>query len=166
MLLQIQLLTPPIVDLTKLGPEQLAAVKQQIDQEFQHFNQSLQALTLAKNKFQDCIDDIKSISAPENKHQQIMVPASASLYIPGKITENKKFIVDIGTGYYVEKTDKEAISFYEQKIQKLNKESVQIQNIIKEKTTASLAIEAHIRQIAASQHEERVRQQSQQNDAK
>lgn len=92
-----------------------------------------------------------------------MVPASASLYIPGKITENKRFLVDVGTGYYVEKSEKEAIVFYEHKIQKLNKESVQIQNIIKEKTTASLAIEAHIRQLTMSQHEEQLKQQSQQS---
>ena len=155
----------PPVDLTKLGPEQLAAVKQQIDQEFQHFNQSLQALTLARNKFQDCIEDIKSISSPENKDQKIMVPASASLYIPGKIVENNKFMVDVGTGYYVEKTDTEAISFYEHKIQKLNKESIQIQNIIKEKTTASLAIEAHIRQAAMNQQQELLKQQQAQQPA-
>ncbi|QLG71692.1 hypothetical protein HG535_0C00410 [Zygotorulaspora mrakii] len=143
------------IDLSKLGPEQLAAVKQQFDQELQHFTQSLQALTIARNKFSECIEDIKTVSSPENQDQKILVPASASLYIPGKIVDNHKFMVDVGTGYYVDKTSEDAIVFYEKKIDKLNNEAVQIQNIIKEKNQYSQAIEVRIRQTAASMHEER-----------
>lgn len=131
----------------------MAAVKQQFDQELNHFSQSFQALIVAKNKFTECIDDIKSISNTENEDQKLLIPASASLYIPGKIKDNKKFMVDIGTGYYVEKDAKDAIDFYQKKIEKLNKESVQIQNIIKDKSQSSTAIESQIRQAAIKQHE-------------
>ena len=124
-----------------MGPEQLAAVKQQFDEELQHFTQSLQALNIAKNKFTDCITDIKSIANPKNENQKLLIPASASLYVPGKIKDNQQFMVDIGTGYYVEKNEKDAIAFYQKKIDKLNKESGQIQTIIKDKTQSSLAIE-------------------------
>lgn len=142
-----------------MGPEQLAAVKQQFDQELQHFGQSLQALTMARSKFAECIEDIKSISAPENTNQKVLVPASASLYLPGKIVDNDKFMVDIGTGYYVDKSAVEAIAFYEKKVAKLNKEAVQIQNIIKEKSQHSLAIESKIRDASLRRHEEMVNQQ-------
>ncbi|QID81429.1 subunit of tubulin prefoldin [Saccharomyces pastorianus] len=151
-----------LVDLTKLNPEQLNAVKQQFDQELQHFTQSLQALTMAKGKFTECIDDIKTVSQAGNEGQKLLVPASASLYIPGKIVDNKKFMVDIGTGYYVEKSAEAAIAFYQKKVDKLNKESVQIQDIIKEKTQYSLSIEAQIRQAAIRQHEAMSKQQQQQ----
>ena len=97
---------------------------------------------MAKGKFTECIDDIKTVSQEENEGQNLLVPASASLYIPGKILDNKKFMVDIGTGYYVEKSADAAISFYQKKVEKLDKESVQIQDIIKEKTQYSLSIEA------------------------
>ncbi|CAI4676902.1 CDA_G0039530.mRNA.1.CDS.1 [Saccharomyces cerevisiae] len=150
------------IDLTKLNPEQLNAVKQQFDQELQHFTQSLQALTMAKSKFTECIDDIKTVSQAGNEGQKLLVPASASLYIPGKIVDNKKFMVDIGTGYYVEKSAEAAIAFYQKKVDKLNKESVQIQDIIKEKTQYSLSIEAQIRQAAIRQHEAMSKQQQQQ----
>ncbi|CCD27209.1 Gim5p NDAI_0K00200 [Naumovozyma dairenensis CBS 421] len=150
------------IDLTQLGPEQLTAVKQQFDQELQHFNQSLQALTIAKTKFTDCISDIKAISQPKNDEQKILIPASASLYIPGTIKDNKKFMVDVGTGYYVEKSDVDAISFYQKKIDKLNSESGQIQTIIKEKTQSSLAIEQQLRLAAIRRHEEMAKQQKQQ----
>lgn len=143
------------VDLSTLSPEQLAVVKQQLDQEIQHFSQSLQALNMAKTKFTECIEDVKQVSSiSESKKQPILVPGSSSLYIPGEIVESKSFMVDIGTGYYVEKTDEEAIAFYQKKIDKLNTESVQIQNIIKEKSQTSLLLENQIRQAAFTRHEQ------------
>ncbi|QLQ81787.1 hypothetical protein HG537_0G00410 [Torulaspora globosa] len=154
------------VDLTKLGPEQLSAVKQQFDQELQHFTQSLQALNMARSKFTECIQDIKSLSSPENTQQKLLVPASASLYLPGTVADNNKFMVDIGTGYYVDKTAEEAIVFYEKKVTKLNKEALQIQNIIKEKSQYSLAIEEKIRQASLNRHQELAKQQEAAGTAK
>lgn len=147
------------VDLTKLNPEQLSMVKQQFDQELQHFTQSLQALNVARNKFKECKDDIEAISKLEDQDHELLVPLSASLYVKGKVKDNKKYMVDVGTGYYVEKTDKDAIEFYEKKIAKLNKESVQIQNIIKEKSQSSMAIEGHIRQAAMRLQQQAAQQQ-------
>ncbi|SCU83119.1 LANO_0B08372g1_1 [Lachancea nothofagi CBS 11611] len=143
-----------MVDLTKLNPEQLSMVKQQFDQELQHFSQSLQALNVARNKFRECKDDIASVSKLENQKQELLVPLSGSLYVKGHMKDTQKFMVDIGTGYYVEKSDLEATEFYDKKIAKLNQESVQIQNIIKEKSQSSMAIEGHIRQAAIKLHEE------------
>lgn len=136
----------------------MAAVKQQFDQELQHFSQSLQALAMARSKFNECIEDIKSISSPDNVDQNVLVPASASLYLPGKIVDNKKFMVDIGTGYYVDKNAQDAVEFYEKKVAKLNKEAAQIQNIIKEKSQYSLAIEEKMRQASLNRRAEMAKQ--------
>ncbi|SCU93921.1 LAMI_0E16072g1_1 [Lachancea mirantina] len=149
------------IDLAKLNPEQLAVVKQQIDQELQHFTQSLQALNMARGKFKECIDDIVSVSKPENNSQSIFVPLSGSLYVKGRIKDNSKFMVDVGTGYYVDKSAEEAKAFYNAKIEKLNKESVQIQAIIKEKSQSSVAIENQLRLAAIKRHEEQAKQQQQ-----
>ncbi|CCE62642.1 hypothetical protein TPHA_0C04940 [Tetrapisispora phaffii CBS 4417] len=153
------------IDLSKLNAEQLAAVKQQFDQELQHFTQSLQALNVAKNKFTECIEDIKVTSSTDNENQKLLIPATASLYVPGKIIDNKKFLVDIGTGYYVEKDADKAIEFYQKKINKLSTESTQIQNIIKEKSQSSFAIEQQIREAAIRQNHEAAKEQPAQNEA-
>ncbi|KAL6939153.1 subunit of tubulin prefoldin [Hanseniaspora osmophila] len=136
------------IDLSKLNLEQLSLVKQQLEQEVQHFTQSLQSLNIVKDKFNDCIDDIKMISGSEMENTPLLVPLSNSLYVPGKVRDSQKFLVDIGTGYFVEKTSAEALLFYQKKIDKLNKESVQITNIVKEKQTAALSIDSRIRQVA------------------
>ncbi|SSD60296.1 related to Prefoldin subunit 5 [Saccharomycodes ludwigii] len=119
----------------------------QFDQELQHFSQSLQALNIARDKFKDCIDDVNAVSNPENENNPILIPLSNSLYAPGQVKDCTKFMVDIGTGYFIEKTTKEAINFYQGKVEKLNKESQQIQSIIKEKSMSSIAIENRIRQL-------------------
>ncbi|AET41441.1 Gim5p Ecym_8153 [Eremothecium cymbalariae DBVPG len=150
------------IDLTTLNPEQLAQVKEQFDQELQHFTQSLQALSMARNKFKECITNIQVVSQPSNKTASLLVPLSGSLYVPGKVIDNDNFMVDIGTGYYVDKTAKEAIQFYQNKVDKLNKESKQIEDIIKEKTQSSLAIENQIRKAAIRRHEEMAKQKQEQ----
>ena len=50
---------------------------------------------------------------------------------------------------------------FTKKIDKLNNESGQIQNIIEEKTQSYLAIEAQKRQAAMKEHEEIIKQQQQ-----
>lgn len=110
---------------------------------------------MAKSKFMECVEDIKRVSGIDGEAQQkILIPGSSSLYIPGTVVDNQKFMVDIGTGYYVEKSTDDAIAFYQKKIDKLNSESVQIQNIIKEKSQTSLLLENQIRQAAIRRHEE------------
>lgn len=135
--------------------EQLQVVKQQFDQELQHFQQSLQALVIAKNKFNECINDIQSISKSASKGQQILIPATTSLYIPGIMKDNDKFMVDVGTGYYVEKNAKDSVEFYQKKIDKLNQESQQIQKIIQEKSKTSLSVEQYMRQLLIKQAQEK-----------
>jgi prefoldin alpha subunit len=59
-------------------------------------------LKQAQNRFSDCIDSCKAINAA-NDNKTILVPLTSSLYVPGKLANVEKVVVDIGTGYYVEK---------------------------------------------------------------
>jgi prefoldin alpha subunit len=34
---------------------------------------------------------------------EILVPLTSSLYVKGRLTDREKVLVDVGTGYYVEK---------------------------------------------------------------
>ena len=35
--------------------------------------------------------------------KKILIPLTSSLYVPGRIKDTENVIVDVGTGYYVEK---------------------------------------------------------------
>lgn len=48
--------------------------------------------------------------------REILVPLTASLYVPGTICDSNKVLVDVGTGYFVEKTVPKAKELIERKV--------------------------------------------------
>lgn len=44
------------------------------------------------------------------------VPLTQSLYVPGRVVEPDKMLVDVGTGYYVEKDQQKTVEFLERKV--------------------------------------------------
>ncbi|CCH45377.1 Prefoldin subunit 5 [Wickerhamomyces ciferrii] len=134
------------VDLSKLEPEQIASFRKQFEDELEHFSSSLASLNLASNKFKECVVNIQQVGAEESEGKDILVPLSSSLYVPGKVKDNKKFLVDVGTGYYVEKNAKDATAFYEAKIKKLMEDYQQLTKIINEKQLTIQRIDQILRQ--------------------
>jgi len=41
--------------------------------------------------------------AKQKEGTPLLVPLTTSLYVPGRLASSEKVIVDVGTGYYVEK---------------------------------------------------------------
>lgn len=74
----------------------------QLEQELQHLTASYGQLKAAQAKFRTCIESVNAIKL-ENAGKEILVPLTGSLYVPGTIADAQRVIVDIGTGYYVEK---------------------------------------------------------------
>lgn len=116
------------IDLTQLEPQQLVEVRKQLDQEISHFTQSFQALQTAQAKLRDCVSSIDNLE--KSVDQDMLVPMTSSLYIPGKAVKNNNYIVDIGTGYYVEKNAKDAKIVYETKITKLTEDGKKLRDIL------------------------------------
>jgi prefoldin alpha subunit len=55
------------------------------------------------------------------------------MYVPGLSQNNNKFICDIGTGYYVEKNQKDTINFFERKIKYLTSNLEKLQKGLQDK---------------------------------
>ncbi|SCZ93700.1 BZ3501_MvSof-1269-A2-R1_Chr1-1g00813 [Microbotryum saponariae] len=90
------------ISLTDLTLEQLHQVRQQLDQELQHLTNAFQELRLAQVKFAAALESLDSLKKA-NQDKNILIPLTSSLYVPGKIKDPEHVLVDIGTGYYVEK---------------------------------------------------------------
>lgn len=92
-------------------------MRRQIEQELEHLSDSYTKLQSARQKFVDCRASVEQTIKPEMDGEcelrlccvypvgkDILVPLTYSLYIPGTLdTRDGKVLVDIGTGYYVEK---------------------------------------------------------------
>ena len=115
----------------------------------QHLSGSYQNLRSAQQKFRDCIANVKAgvaestkgwsfsivISSADSEPDQcsldkpILVPLTSSLYVPGTLADTEHVIVDVGTGFYVEKSTKDADVFYNGKIEELGKNIKDLENI-------------------------------------
>ncbi|EAZ63817.2 subunit of tubulin prefoldin [Scheffersomyces stipitis CBS 6054] len=122
---------PSTVDLNSLEPQQLVEFRKSIDQEINHFTQSLQALQTAQSKLRECISSINNLE--KSSSDDLLIPLTSSLYLPGKSIKKNEFLVDIGTGYFVEKSAKDAKQVYDYKITKLNDDGRKLKDILVQK---------------------------------
>ncbi|GES89550.1 prefoldin-domain-containing protein [Rhizophagus clarus] len=105
------------IELSDLDLTQLAEIKKQLEEELAHLTASFEKLKQAQIRFQDCIDSVKTIK----EGKDILVPLTQSLYVPGELVDTDKVMVDVGTGYYVEKNSDDAINFYTDKVEFVKK---------------------------------------------
>ncbi|GMM38226.1 Gim5 protein [Saccharomycopsis crataegensis] len=129
------------IKLQDLDIDQLATFKKETETELQNFTYSLSALNTAVAKFKSNITNIDEISSSKDQQRELLVPLTASLYVPGKTVNNQKFLCDVGTGYFIEKEAGDAKVFYEKKVKKLNEDSNKLNEIIKNKSDMLNSIE-------------------------
>ncbi|KAF8197007.1 Prefoldin subunit-domain-containing protein [Pholiota molesta] len=104
------------VNVADLDIAQLTEVRKQLEDELTHLTNSFAQLKQAQAKFKACLENVNEVK-PENKGKTILVPLTNSLYVPGKLSDPDHVIVDIGTGYYVQKTRTQAVKHYADKIE-------------------------------------------------
>jgi hypothetical protein len=61
------------------------------------------------------------------------VPLTQSLYVPGQLADTGFVIVDVGTGFYVEKSTADAIKFYNGKVDDLSKNLGDLEKVVQGK---------------------------------
>jgi prefoldin alpha subunit len=61
------------------------------------------------------------------------VPLTQSLYVPGQLADTNSVIVDVGTGFYVEKSTADAIKFYNSKVDDLSKNLSDLEKVVQGK---------------------------------
>ncbi|GLV41120.1 Prefoldin 5 [Carabus blaptoides fortunei] len=127
------------IDLTKLNIPQLTQLKQQLDQELNLFQDSLQTLKIAQTKFQNSGESLEKVT-PESKGKSILVPLTGSVYVPGKLADSSKVIIDIGTGYYAEKNTDDAKDYFKRKTTFVTEQMEKIQVMGLEKSKIRDAI--------------------------
>lgn len=141
------------IDISSLEPNQLLEIRKQTEAEMQHFTQSLQALQTAQLKLQDCMNTIDNMESSQNS--ELLVPMTSSLYLPGKVTQKDHYLVDIGTGYFVEKNAKDAKIVYQKKLTKLGEDSKKLKEILVQKNDSvnniNMVLRAKIAEAEAQQ---------------
>lgn len=120
------------INVADLEVPQLLDVKRQLDQELEHLTASFGQLKQAQAKFNACADNVSQL-ASSTSDNQVLVPLTNSLYVPGKITDKEHVIIDVGTGYFVKKSTAEATTHYKGKVDFVTKNLESLQQAIQKK---------------------------------
>lgn len=78
-------------------------VKKQLDDELEHLNSSFTQLRGAQARFADCVRSLERGISGQKIGQPVLVPLTTSLYVPGRLADTERVLVDAGTGFFVEK---------------------------------------------------------------
>ncbi|KAE8364210.1 Prefoldin [Aspergillus caelatus] len=144
------------VNINSLSVPQLRALQTRLSSELEHLTSSHAKLRAAQSKFRDCVRSINEGVVGSEKRgtdgrDDILVPLTSSLYVKGKLADREKVLVDVGTGFYVEKTAKKAIEFYEDKIKSLETNLTELEKIVQTKSSQQRLFEEALRQKLLSE---------------
>ncbi|EEQ85004.1 hypothetical protein RJZ56_007196 [Blastomyces dermatitidis] len=157
---------PGTIDLATLSAPQLRSLQSRLSSELEHLTSSHTKLRNAQLKFRDCIRSINDgVAGPSGagasgdnksggtagKSDEILVPLTNSLYVKGTLADRKNVIVDVGTGFYVEKTTSKAIAFYNAKVEELGTNLRELEKVVQGKSQNLRVIEDVLRQKLLSE---------------
>eukprot|EP00750_Incisomonas_marina_P017855 INCI2533.1.p2 GENE.INCI2533.1~~INCI2533.1.p2 ORF type:complete len:150 (-),score=40.85 INCI2533.1:1461-1910(-) len=127
------------IDVTQLGIPQLQQLKKQLDQEVNQLSQNYSNFKLAQNRLSESESSLQAVS-PENNGGEILVPLSQSLYVPGKLSNTDTVLVDVGTGYFFEKSVQQAKDFFAGKAKVIQENADALEKIIRQKKKQSQTV--------------------------
>ncbi|KVH99411.1 probable prefoldin subunit 5 [Cynara cardunculus var. scolymus] len=142
-----------IPEMEKMSVEQLKAIKEQTDLEVNLLQDSLNNIRTATTRLDLASTALQDLSLrPQGK--KMLVPLTASLYVPGTLDDAEKVLVDVGTGYFIEKTMEEGKNYYERKINLLKSNYDQLLEVASKKKSiadeAGMVLQAKMKQLAAA----------------
>jgi len=97
-------------------------------------------LTHAANKFAESSEAVQDLT-PENKGKDIFMPLTSSLYLHGQLSNVEKVVVDVGTGYYVEKNTQAAIEYLGRREKAIRDKAKEIEDKIESKRNSQVQLQ-------------------------
>ncbi|KAK1325880.1 putative prefoldin subunit 5 [Acorus calamus] len=109
-------------EMEKLNVEQLKALKEQSEMEVNVLQDSLSKIKTAVTRLDIASNALLDLSLRPQGNQSItrrkkmLVPLTASLYVSGTLEDADRVLVDVGTGYFIEKTTAKGKDYCDRKI--------------------------------------------------
>ncbi|GAB9468875.1 Prefoldin, alpha subunit [Globisporangium polare] len=120
------------VNLVDLSLEQLNNLKTQLETELQQLTASFGGLREAQARFNESKEALQNLNE-SNLDKQILVPLTASMFVPGKLSDVKEVLVDVGTGYFVEQSVGDAKKFMDRKVEFLQTNTDSLKEVLENK---------------------------------
>lgn len=120
------------VDITKVPPQQLQELAKAIEEEVRQLSLHYSQLVGAVRKFKESQGVLAYME--ERAHaKEVMVPLTSSLYVPGRMDDNKNVLIEAGAGYFIEKDTRQASEYCERKSKALVESYNKVAELIQHK---------------------------------
>ncbi|VDM63949.1 unnamed protein product [Angiostrongylus costaricensis] len=120
------------VPVAELGIEQINALRTQVEQELNFFQESASQLKVLIQKTEQSILSMDVLKAAKPGHTAL-VPLSESMYIRAEVDDPSRMLIEMGTGYFAEVSREKAGEFFERKKKYITKQIETIEKIILDK---------------------------------
>lgn len=129
------------MDITKLAIPQLQQLREQMIEDAEALTSSFAQLRQIQGKYTSCSEVLNHLQGPKETSEsesgavgrEVLVPLTNSLYVPARVASDRNVVVDVGTGYYVDRTAEDAQAYYKRKIEFLDKNTAKLQQTIGER---------------------------------
>ena len=145
------------LNLATLTAEQLKQVAEQLGQESYKLKESFDSLQAAVSRYTRSGNVLGKLKE-EQEGKELWVPLTSSMYVRGALKSTEKVLVDIGTGYYVEKTVPGGENFCQRKVTLLKEHMQKVADAIGEKQQQEQQVVA----VLASKQQQQQQQQQKQ----
>ncbi|PKA53914.1 putative prefoldin subunit 5 [Apostasia shenzhenica] len=150
-----------VAEMEKMSVDQLRALKEQSDLEVNLLQDSLNKIRTAATRLEVASTALhelsirpQGISLPLSLPLMMLVPLTASLFVPGTLDNAEKVLVDVGTGYFIEKTTAEGKDYCERKVNLLKSNYEELLEMASKKKSMAdevgLVLQAKLRQSSPS----------------
>ena len=119
------------LDVTKATPQQLAELGKAIESEIGQLTQNHQQLLVAIRRYGESKGALAYLDQRQH-NKQILVPLTSSLYVPGELMDNN-VLVEAGAGYFIEKENKDAVTYCDKKSATLTENAKKVAEYINQK---------------------------------
>jgi prefoldin alpha subunit len=147
-------------DLDSMSLEDLNQVKQQEEQRLQALTSRYAQLRSAAARLNASQNAVSALS-PSSEGKDVMVPMTESVYVPGKIREPTKLLVELGTGFFAEKSSKDTTAYLDRKLRLVDQNSENVTKAIQvtrqNMEHIRVTMEGKMMEIRARQEGQRVR---------
>lgn len=123
---------PKQVDISSLEPRQLQSVQEQIENEINNLAQSSVALQRAAGEYGSSGRALEQL-AEQQEDQPMLLPLTSAVYVTGQLASHESILLDIGTGYFAERTPDQGVDYCRRKVNMLKENLDKIGQVIKEK---------------------------------
>ncbi|KAK9791396.1 hypothetical protein WJX73_002932 [Symbiochloris irregularis] len=123
---------PQRLRLDALDPKDLSMLQQQLQEELQGLGSSTVALQKVAGELGMSGAGVERLK-DRKAGQQMLLPLTSSLYVNGTLDNVDTVLVELGTGYYAEKSLTEAMDYFQRKLLLLRDELDKIGQAMSEK---------------------------------